>query len=302
MTTTMRVRLAVLLTALALLAGMAAPTASADTAQAVPSRMASLGDSITRGFNSCGWFFDCTSRSWSTGSGNGVNSHFERLQAIDPTMGTAYNRARTGARVDELASQAQQAKRDKAGYVTILIGANDACTSSESTMTSLADFQSHVDAAFSELQKRGAAPLTFVSTIPDIYQLWKVGKDSSAARTAWSSYGICQSMLKDPLDESNAAEARRQRVRERVEGFNAILTTTCDAHDFCTHDNGAVFGYAFQLDHLSGWDYFHPNTAGQNILADVTWQHTFTWTTGGGDDGGGGNGGGGGGNGKGPNR
>ena len=33
-----------------------------------PTSMASMGDSITRGFNACGFFVDCPSRSFSTGT------------------------------------------------------------------------------------------------------------------------------------------------------------------------------------------------------------------------------------------
>jgi hypothetical protein len=36
-----------------------------------------------------------------------------------------------------------------------------------------------------------------------------------------------------------------------------------------------VFGYPFSLSQLSGWDYFHPNTSGQAVLADVTWDAGF---------------------------
>lgn len=53
-------------TALTLLAATPATPAVADPGPP-PTSMASLGDSITRGFNACGWYVDCTSRSFSTG-------------------------------------------------------------------------------------------------------------------------------------------------------------------------------------------------------------------------------------------
>jgi lysophospholipase L1-like esterase len=245
--------------------------------ESVPSAMVSLGDSITRGFNACGWFYDCTSRSWSTGAGNGVTSHFERLQALDPTMQSAYNRARSGAKMGELAAQADNAVATGAGYVTILMGANDACTSSESTMTPVADYRAQFEAAMTTLSAGLPDAQVFVASVPDIYRLWYVGKDSSSARYAWSTYGICQSMLENPTSTSEEDEARRQRVRQRVIDFNAQLAEVCAAHADCRFDDNVTFSYPFELDHLSGWDYFHPNTTGQNILAEQTWAVGFTW-------------------------
>ena len=52
----------------------------------------------------------------------------------------------------------------------------------------------------------------------------------------------------------------------------------CANYASCRYDDGAVFGYPFQLSHLSTWDYFHPNTSGQAVLADVTWRAGF-WPT-----------------------
>ena len=268
----------------------AKPGSGTTEGEPVPTSMASLGDSITRGFNACGWFYDCTSRSWSTGSGNGVTSHFDRLRATDSTMQSTYNLARTGAQVDELPGQASSAASRGAGYVTILIGANDACTSSESTMTPVADFEADVRTAMTTLNPVETGPRVLVASIPDVYRLWYVGKDSSSARSAWSGYGICQSMLANPTSTDQADEDRRQRVRQRVMDFNAVLASVCAEYSNCRYDGGAVFGYPFELSHLSGWDYFHPNTTGQNILAEETWAVGFQWAAaskGGGKGGGG---------------
>jgi lysophospholipase L1-like esterase len=293
------------LTALAMVAVVGVPTgAAADEPLAVPTSMASLGDSITRGFNTCGWFFDCTSRSWTTGADDGVDSHFERLRAIDPAMSSRSNLARTGAKVAELPGQAQGAVDREAGYVTVLIGANDACTSSEDTMTSVADFEASVTAAFDVLAGAATPPHVLVASIPDIHRLWEVGKDSSSARTAWSTYSICQSMLANPRSMDDADVERRARVRQRVVDFNAVLADVCGQHTFCTDDGEAVFSFPFERSHLSTWDYFHPNTSGQNVLAEVSWAAGFDWAepapgNGGGRGGGNGGGNGGGGN---PNR
>ena len=292
--TALAAALSLLVTLLATPALAAKPGSGDDTStgEPVPAVMASLGDSITRGFNACGWFFDCTSRSWSTGANDGVTSHFEQLQALDGTMQTARNHARSGARMGELASQASNAVSSGAGYVTILMGANDACTSSESTMTPVADYRAQFESAMTTLSGGLPDAKVLVVSVPDIYRLWQIGKDSSSARSAWSGYGICQSMLANPTSTTAEDEARRQRVRQRVIDFNTQLAEVCALHVNCRFDGNAAFSYPFELSHMSGWDYFHPNTAGQNVLAEESWKVGFDWAAASTGGGGGGKGGG----------
>ena len=95
--------LVVLVLAMAAVLPSGAPAQAADR----PTRMAALGDSITRGFNACGWYVDCPSRSWSTGSYSTVNSHYRRLAVQQPL--TAYNDARSGAKISALAGQVSSA-------------------------------------------------------------------------------------------------------------------------------------------------------------------------------------------------
>lgn len=243
-----------------------APTSS------LPSSMSSLGDSITRGFNACGFFFDCTSRSWSTGDDSAVNSHYSRLLAKGASIsGRNYNDAATGAKVADLPAQARTTASRGVGYVTVLIGANDACTSTEAAMTSVDAFRASVQTAFDTLRTSLPKARVLVATIPDVKRLWYVGKDSSAARQAWSSYSICQSLLANPQSTALVDEARRDRVRQRVVDFNGVLTDICAQNVNCRTDGGAVFSYPFALSQISGWDYFHPNTSGQAVLAAQTW-------------------------------
>jgi hypothetical protein len=235
----MTARLRSLLASLAvtvLLVGVGvAPAGPAQAAVDRPTRMASLGDSITRGFNACGFYFDCTARSWSTGSYSSVNSHYRRLVAVRSL--TAYN---------------------------------DACTSSPSTMTSVDTFRASARTGLQTLASGGVRTI-FVSSIPNIYQLWQVGRSSSSARLAWAVYGICQSMLRNPTSTQQADVDRRAFVRQRVVDYNAVLAQECAAVAGCVFDGNAVFCYQFSLGQLSTWDYFHPNTSGQAVLSSVTW-------------------------------
>jgi lysophospholipase L1-like esterase len=248
-------------------------------AASLPSSIASLGDSITRGFNACGWYVDCTSRSWSTGDNSGVKSHYLRLLALNRAIsGRNYNDARSGAKASALAGQVGTAIGRGAQYVTIEIGANDACTSSESTMTAVATYGAQIDAALTKLKAGLPNARVFIASIPDIKRLWYIGKGSWAARYAWSEFGICQSMLANPTSTAAADVARRDRVRQRVIDYNTRLARACTAYGTnCDFDGNAVFNYRFVLSQVSGWDYFHPNAEGQRVLAQVTWNAGFAW-------------------------
>jgi len=248
----------------------------------VPERMAALGDSITRAFHAeCGFLQDCPTESWTTGISSTFDSQFERLVAIDPILTRADNLAVTGADSFDLPAQAD-AVADGTGFVTLLIGANDACTDTASEMTAVADFTANVGSAFGSLAALDPRPQVLVASIPDLYRLWEVGRVSGGARFAWWLYGICPSMLEDPLSTSTADEQRRQQVRQRVVDYNAALAAACAAYgESCRFDGGAVFGYPFTLDQLSTIDYFHPNVTGQAVLAEVTWEAGFSWMAGG---------------------
>jgi lysophospholipase L1-like esterase len=252
------------------------PSPAAAARPPVPGSMAALGDSITRGFNGCGLFIDCPPRSWSTGIDPAVNSHYLRIKAKNNSL-IAYNDAQSGAKVAALQDQAKIAVSQDVEYVTILIGANDACTPSESTMTAVRTFESQFRAAMKTLRDGLPDAAIFVSSIPDIKRVWSIGKDIANARLAWDAFRICQSMLADPLSTTRADEARRNRVRQRIIDYNKVLERVCRQDDNCKFDDSAVFSYRFTLSHVSIWDYFHPSVAGQTILAEVTYRNSFNW-------------------------
>jgi len=269
--------------ALALLSGLVAAllvgTPAAAQPGSPPSSMASMGDSITRGFNASGWFSDWPSRSFSTGNNTGVNSHYRRILAKNPAIsGRNFNDGVSGAKADDMPGQATTVAGRGVQYVTILIGANDACTSNEASMTPVATFRGHIDTALNTLKTGLPSAKVALISIPDVKRLWQVGKDNSSARNTWSLFGICQSMLANPTSTAAADEDRRNRVRQRVIDFNAQLAQACAAYGpNCDFDDNAVFNFPFALSHVSTWDYFHPNVSGQNALAQASYAAGFNW-------------------------
>ena len=248
-----------------------APPASAGIS--LPNRMAAIGDSITRATNAWGWYGDHPRNSWSTGNSrfDGVRSHYERILAAKPAIaGRNHNDAVSGAKMADAQSQAARAVSQGAQYVTILLGANDACTSSRSTMTSVDAFRTQFQSAMQTLQTGLPNARIFVSSIPNIYRLWQIYHEDPVARTVWKVARICQSLL-SPLN----TEEDRQAVLARVRAFNDVLAEVCGQYANCRFDGYAVFNYAFERRHVSRLDYFHPSLGGQGVLASVTWSTSW---------------------------
>jgi lysophospholipase L1-like esterase len=264
----MRTRLTIFL-AIGLWLALTAGPARAAT-PALPNSMAAIGDSITQAFDVCCWYGNHPANSWSTGSAgwDGVHSHYERILAHKPGIsGHNYNDAVSGARMSDAPGQAASVVSQGAKYVTILMGANDVCTSSMSTMTPVDTFRTEFQQTLSSLETGlPAGSHIFVSSIPNIYRLWQIYHDDSLARLVWSTAHICQSML-----SSNNTETDRQAVLAQETAFNGVLAQECGAYTNCRFDGYAVFKYAFTRSQVSKLDYFHPNLSGQSALAAVTW-------------------------------
>jgi lysophospholipase L1-like esterase len=246
---------------------------AARSATSLPDSMAALGDSITQAHDVCCWYGDHPAQSWSTGNraDDGVNSQYERLVALHPEITShAANLAVSGATANGLSAQVSAALALEPAYLTLLIGANDLCTSSARTMTSTTDFATQVSASLAALHEGLPKTEIFVSSIPNIHQLWSVLHGSWVARKVWSTAGICPSML-----ASTNTDADRQQVVTREAAFNQILSQACEQYSRCRWDAYATYIHAFSASQISRLDYFHPNRSGQAVLAQVTWDASW---------------------------
>lgn len=247
---------------------------SASAAPPLPARMAALGDSITQAAMTCSSLLSCPTNSWSTGTTASVVSHASRLRTAGATALVSYNDAVSGAASGALLGQAQKAVSQGAQYVTIEIGANDACTKTVAGMTVTTTFKANVQAGLAALAASANQPEIFVASIPNIQRMYELSKNSSSARFAWALFGTCQSMLANPTSIKQVDIDRRNAVQARVNEFNVALAEACAATAKCRFDNNAVANFAFTSAHISTRDYFHPSLAGQAALAAVTWAAT----------------------------
>lgn len=247
------------------------------TGTGYPSSMAAIGDSLTAGLGSCPTYVVCTRNSWATGSGDRVDSHYRRILAKNPRIkGNADNFADPGAEADALDGQAARAVKAKAEYVTVLIGANDACARSVDAMTPVTTFRAEVDRALARLKKGLPKSRVLIASIPDVYRLWDLGRSSPEAVRVWTRATICPSMLANPASTADADQRRRRLVRDRIDDYDDQLRQACKAYGKrCRWDNGSAHGVRFGLDQVSTVDYFHPNASGQDELAGATYRASW---------------------------
>jgi lysophospholipase L1-like esterase len=262
-----------LLAAVAVLVATLGPaaTASAQEPPPLPDSIAAIGDSISQAVDVC-FYGSWPRHAWSTGSaaGDGVTSHYERILARNPAIrGRAFNNSVSGVQMADAPGQARRAVEQGARYVTILMGANDLC-GWDGTLTPTASFRAQFQETLDVLRAGLPGAHVFVSSIPNLYQLWRVLRTDPAAQLVWQVAGICPSMLRF---FSSAAD--RQRVVDRQLEFQAVLADVCAGWSNCRFDGGLIYEYRFTREMVSRLDYFHPSLAGQATLAAETWRRSW---------------------------
>ncbi|WP_353807780.1 GDSL-type esterase/lipase family protein [Agromyces sp. SYSU T00194] len=240
---------------------------------ALPAIMAGVGDSITVAYDADG-SGSFPQYSWSTGSSSTVQSHATRLVAAGASGLVTYNDAVVGAQAADLAPQVNAAISQGADYLTVQIGANDACTGTVGEMTSVGAFSSSVAGALGTFADARPDAEILLTSIPNLKRMWALSKDNGWARFIWSIGDVCQSMLENPTSTTTASEERRDTVQARVDAFNGELAVICAALENCSFDDYRVADFEFTSSHISTFDYFHPSVAGQAKLAEITWPYS----------------------------
>jgi lysophospholipase L1-like esterase len=244
-----------------------------------PNSLASTGDSITRAFNTCSFpFIDCPQNSWSTGTNSTVMSHYSRILAANVLIkGKNYNDAITGEMMSGLNGEITKVVSQHVDYVTILMGANDACTSTVAQMTSVTTYRAQLETALQTFSAGLPDSRIFVVSVPNVYQLWSVLHTNQQAANTWKLFKICQSMLANPGSTVTSDMQRRQMVLQRINDYNTQLQQACAEYIHCRFDNNAVFNTPFTASNVNTRDYFHPSISGQALLATVSYGASFNF-------------------------
>jgi lysophospholipase L1-like esterase len=253
-------------------AGNGPAAAAVAPAPPLPDSMAAIGDSITQAVDVCCFYGNWPGHSWSTGRVplDGIASHYERLRALNPGIrGHRWNNAVSGAKMADAPAQARRTVGQGAQYVTILIGANDLCGWAD-TLTPTATFRAQFTKTLAILRAGLPTAHVFVSSIPNLHQLWSVLRADPLAQLVWQAADICPSMLNffnSPAD--------RQAVIDRERELNNVLRDVCATWSNCRFDNNLTYNYNFTRPMVSKLDSFHPSLKGQATLAALTWSASW---------------------------
>jgi lysophospholipase L1-like esterase len=268
------IRSRAIVSAFSVVMALASLSIASAQASAHANSMDALGDSITRAFNTCSTAFtDCPENSWATGTNKAVESVYLRALAVNPGIsGHNNNDAVSGAKMAELNGQAEKAVSRKVELVAILMGANDVCTSSVSTMTSVANFESQFEKTMKTLTVGIPGAQINIGSLANVYRLWEIFHKNTSAVSTWNTLKICQSLLANPTSLEKADEERRLQVKAREEEFDTVLQNVCAKYTQCKYDKGAGFKTVFNTNDVTTRDYFHPSIEGQALIAKVAWE------------------------------
>ncbi len=287
--------------------------------EATPGSMAAMGDSITAGALAgftrtdghnpaiIGKFFyylgkigykgslnaiAVPERSWSTGMGNRVRSHARRLNEMANLEGYnlgIYNAAVSGTNSNNLMEQtnavinwsSKYMSTKGPDYVTIAMGANDACTQKNEWMTPASTYGNNLRNAVFKILDTNRNSKVMISGIPNLLHLKAVAKDSllmgvpplTRCQQMWETVQFCNNVLveKDPAKVAEVGVRLKEYLEE-------IKDVTAEANERFGADRVRnalnVYDYKFTDGDISV-DCFHPNWKGQNILSNETWKRTW---------------------------
>ena len=173
-------------------------------------------------------------------------------------------------------AQATAAAAQHVAYVTVLLGANDLCTSSPSTMTSTGAFAAQFREAMAILKQQLPQARIFVSSLPDLYQLWKVLHTNRVARTVWAAARHLPLHARRHQDRGRAPAGRRPRDRLQCRSSQRHLPPVRRPVPL---GRGRRLRLQFHASQVSILDFFHPDLDGQAALARVTWAASWWPTT-----------------------
>lgn len=228
---------------------------------------AALGDSITTAFNAHGPR-DNLHLSWSTGTddSSGVLSHAARLKAVIPNVRfELHNAAVAGSKATDLRPQVSRVVPLKPDYVTLLIGANDLVQWTGSTRALVATFSAEVEAATKRLVEANPRVMIFVAGIPNQAHLLELAL-SSKGLPGFERFAYLVPYLSPPM-----IAPLRAAYLERWEALNEVLADLARRHPGNVRYGGRVALSKFAAEHLSPLDSYHPSSAGQKLLAELTW-------------------------------
>lgn len=227
----------------------------------------SLGDSITAAFDARRPLPN-REINWSTGerSSKLVNSHVLRIrEAMPGKRVSSVNLAISGSKAPDVVKQAAKMATYRPDYVTLLVGANDVCSWPDQHAAALAAYEKDIRTILDTLVASNNEMKILVSAVPNMPLLQRLGAENSC-QARWNMLKICK-----PLLASDRTDEQRMAFASRWIDVNETLMRVSAEYPRNVRFASSVAEPVFHVGHLSPYDCFHPNTSGQDFLAEKTW-------------------------------
>lgn len=230
--------------------------------------MGALGDSITTGFNSYHILSDHDG-SWSTGNNKypDFESHKMKLEKLLEMPIQAVNVAIPGTTSKSLKKQVRRLlkKAPKPDYVTLLIGANDACRWKEDYSKDLEEYKKNVSAAVSKIALANSKVKILLVPVPDMNRLYELGKENKKCQIVWNLLPLCK-----PLLTKKVTDNQRDEFSQRIKDLNAKLKEVSTEYPNNAFYYDFIAEIEYDEEHISEIDCFHPSAYGQKMIAEFT--------------------------------
>lgn len=233
--------------------------------------IAVVGDSISLGVNACGHSGACEAASWAIGTDESVDSIAARWKEETGVAPGTVSAAAIGAASSDAARAVAALEGSSADVVLVLLGANDACTPSLQEVTPVARFATRYGQLLSGIRDALPDARIVAYSLPNLLNLWKIGRDDPEAVRMWSRSPSCTSLLGNAQSDAEADVDRRAAIEATLSAYDTAIVDACAAVAGCVSDGGAVAATEFTAGDISPIDHFHPSTAGQAALAEAAW-------------------------------
>lgn len=228
--------------------------------------LGAIGDSLTSGFNA-ERIGDNRELSWSTGTDQRVESHYQKLQKLHPEVEfLTYNEAIVGARSQHLLRQVERLQRNNPDYVTISVGANNLCHHVDDWEEARKAYDKEVNDAIVQLISQNEKIKIFLSPIPDMALMREIGLTRGDCQWRWKRFRICPALLSENVSRSSVLQFQKSLI-----SANDVLEGIAARHPNNVFFDRTLAETTFEDRHLSRHDCFHPSIDGQNFYSQLNW-------------------------------
>lgn len=230
-----------------------------------PSIWVGLGDSLMTGFNSEG-IGNFVENSFAVGSH--ANSVMTRFSATYGRVVQGKVVAYPGAFAIGLPIQTWGVNDPFVDHAVISIGSNDICQSGNGSAVVPA-----LTWTISNLKRKNPNIKTVLLPIPDLAQVYELGKDKPYCQRAWL-LGLCPSFLGFWVSDAERA-VRSEKIKQVNESIRELSTKFSNVVYADSY-----LSVPFKSSDISEWDCFHPSLEGLDRLAESVYsdyqRHSFT--------------------------